>query len=56
MEEQVKRSEMIQIMIQADREQSACLSLYSMMSGILNAMEDAGMLAPDDHLWEVEDV
>lgn len=42
----MKRSEMIEVMIKADRDISNCSSLYHMFSGILKGMEDAGMLPP----------
>ena len=56
----MKRSEMIEIMIKADQNQSACRSLYHTFDHILKAMEDAGMLPPEwmhvegEHSWEQE--
>lgn len=42
----MKRSEMIQIMIEADQKQSSCRSLYNAFSHILQTLEDVGMLPP----------
>lgn len=42
----MKRSEMIQIMIDADKQQSSCRSLHHTFSHILEALEAAGMLPP----------
>ena len=42
----MKRSEAIEIMIKADKEQSSCNSLHNMMSNILLALEKGGMKPP----------
>lgn len=51
----MKRSEMVQIMIDADRNQSSCRSLYHTFSHILEKMEDSGMLPPPTTIYNTDD-
>lgn len=48
----MKRSEMINIMIKADKDQSSCNSLYRMMSNILEAMENNGIRPPPVEVFD----